>query len=219
MNLQAMRSFVDPLLYRTILWLTDKKAYEEADDGNTLDAACLSIACDIMTQATSVLSPKHLGLAVHLHHQFGSRKLIEDLHALGSCMSYSELRCFLTSEATYITTKQRITPAGAIVPPDIVPKRRGGRQVVAAGDNWDHNERTIDGKRTTHAMTSILISPEAGVERIYPRIPHQSKRTLDLQCIPGNDNAIVLDSIYTRGMCIHTVTTQLKCFALWLIRI
>ena len=103
MNLQAMRSFVDPLLYRTILWLTDKKAYEEADDGNKLDAACLSIACDIMTQATSVLSPKHLGLAVHLHHQFGSRKLIEDLHALGSCMSY--LRCFLTSAATYITTK------------------------------------------------------------------------------------------------------------------
>ena len=28
--------------------------------------------------------------------------------------------------------------------------------MVSVADNWDHNEHTLSGKQTTHAMTSIL---------------------------------------------------------------
>ena len=117
-------------------------------------------------------------MAVHLHHEFGSRKLIEDLNAFGYCVSYAELRRFLTSAAEHIYTEQTVTPSGAIIPPEIVPRANGGQLIVGAGDNWDHNERTPDGKRTTHAMTTILLSPKVNEPVQYPRIRYSSSRTL-----------------------------------------
>ena len=44
------------------------------------DLRFLTIACDITTFTTSVVSPKHVGLAVTLHHDYGSHKLIENIH-------------------------------------------------------------------------------------------------------------------------------------------
>ena len=52
----------------------------------------ISIACDITTLNTKVMSPKHLGLSVHLYHEHGSRKLIEDVNDLGYGISYTELK-------------------------------------------------------------------------------------------------------------------------------
>jgi hypothetical protein len=49
-----------------------------------LDHRCLGIASDITALVTkNAMSPKHLGLAVHLHHGHGSRTLVEDMHTLG----------------------------------------------------------------------------------------------------------------------------------------
>jgi len=123
-NLQSMKQFVDPLLYRTMRWLTDKKAFDDIleCDEDDQDLQCLSIACDIIAKATSVYSPKHLGLAINIHHECGSRKLIELVSSMGCCVSYGEVRCFLTSAATHIRSTQAITPSGAIVPPEIVSK-------------------------------------------------------------------------------------------------
>ena len=100
-------------------------------------------------------------------------------------MSYTELRHFLTSAAVYISSTQQVTKSGAIVPSDIVPTEKGGKQPLGAGDNWDHNERTIDGRRTTHAMTSILMSPSTDQALTLPGIPRVETRTLNLQCVPG----------------------------------
>ena len=46
-----------------------------------------------------------------------------------------------------------------IVPPQIQPREQGGKMVVGVADVLDDNERTVDGKRTTHAMSSILVTP------------------------------------------------------------
>ena len=188
MSLQAAQDFVDPLLLKALMWLTDDQAYLSASDvsDNYLsDAKYLSVACDIVSLATSVMSPKHLGLGIHLHHQFGSRKLIDDISNLGHCISYTELRHFLTSAAVHISSGQQPGPAGALIPPELLPKEDGGKLITAVGDNWDHNERTVDGKRTTHAMTTILVTPKTGDERPLPRIKKVSERTFDVQSLPG----------------------------------
>ena len=68
-----MKDFIDPLLYKALRWLTNEHLFIDATDIAVEDnLQCLNIACDLTTLATSVVSPKHLGLAVHLHHEHGS---------------------------------------------------------------------------------------------------------------------------------------------------
>ena len=129
MTLAYQKKFVDTLFYKAIRWLSSEQLYNDAHNGDILDTCCLSTACDIVTLTTSAMSPKHFGLTIHLHHDFGSRKLIEDIHALGHCVSYAELRCFLNSVAIHVSAAQNVTKAGATIPPDIVPKDRGGQQL------------------------------------------------------------------------------------------
>jgi hypothetical protein len=55
-------------------------------------------------------TPFHLGLAVQLYHEFGSRGLVDNLNSHGFCASYSEVRRFLTSVAflsKYIPSLQK----------------------------------------------------------------------------------------------------------------
>ena len=73
-TLDSMKKFLDPLLYKAIGWLINEHLFINADNIDEDDnLQCLNIACDLTTMATSVMSPKHLGLAVHLHHEHGSR--------------------------------------------------------------------------------------------------------------------------------------------------
>ena len=81
MKLTAQKEFVDPLLYKAVRWLVDSDLYNSANNPVEINAKCLNICCDIVTAVTSVWSPKHIGLAVHLHHNFGSRILIEDIYS------------------------------------------------------------------------------------------------------------------------------------------
>ena len=82
----------------------------------------------------------------------------------------------------FVTTNQEITASGAVVPPGITHKDKGGKQFLGAGDNWDHLERTVDGKNTTHAMTSIIVSSSASLDPL-PRIPRTTACVLT--SIPG----------------------------------
>jgi hypothetical protein len=43
----------------------------------------------------------HLGLAIQVYHEFGSKNLVELLNSNGLCSSYTELRSFLTSVANH----------------------------------------------------------------------------------------------------------------------
>lgn len=190
MSNEDSRKFVDPLLYKAVGWLTDETLYNTAADINEWrpNTKVLSIVCDIIALSTSVMSPKHLGLATHLHHEYGSRKLVDTMNSLGYSISYTELRRFLTSVAVHITSGQDQGPAGSLIPPELVSKDNGGQQIIAVGDNWDHNERTVDGKRTTHAMTiaSIIVTPL--VEEVqFARIPRVASRTFDISSLPGKN--------------------------------
>ena len=181
MSLDASKELVDPLLYKAIAWLGNKMLYSNAttvaSDG---DPKYLSITCDITTLNTKVISPKHLGLSVHLYHEYGSRKLIEDMHVLGYGISYTELRHFLTSAAIHVAMQSKLTPSGALVPQEVKSTEEGGTLILAAGDNWDHNERTPDGKHTTHAMTSILVT-QTQPETSFSKIPRSLSRTCDVK--------------------------------------
>ena len=194
MTLDSMKAFVDPLLYKAVGWLTCDNLYPDAEDINKSDnLQCLNIACDLTTLATSVMSPKHLVLAILLHHEYGSRKLVEYISTMGYCMSYTELRTFLTSAAIHVSERQ-CSPSQCFIPPQIQSKANGGKIVLGVGDNWDHNERTVDGKRTTHAMTSILVTPKVEGSTDFPPIPRVSERSLNIECMQGN-RVIIINTI------------------------
>lgn len=55
--------------------------------------------------------------------------------------------------------------------------------IVAAADNWDHNEATFSGKQSTHAMTSVLVTESR--EGTSDRIPRVPDRSVDLSTLPG----------------------------------
>jgi len=180
MELDSQVKFVDPLLYKTILWLTNKSVYESGGDtvDHAHDIGSLSVAADIIYLSRSIVTPKHLGLTNLLHHQYGSRKLIDDLHAHGYCISYDEYRRFHTSAALYTIALQPKHENGSFpyVPPEIIQE---GNLIIGVADNWDHNERTVDGARTTHAMTSILVQRQhPDRERSSARIPRYTDRAL-----------------------------------------
>ena len=75
-----------------------------------IDLNCINICCNIIRASTGIMSskqlglavdvhhkygsPKHLGLAVDLHHKYGSRDLIEKMYKLGYSKPYSEPRQF-----------------------------------------------------------------------------------------------------------------------------
>lgn len=190
-SLKAEKEFIDPKLYKFIAWLADTNTFTNALDPNVLELnpQVLHIACDIVTLATSVSSPKHLGLAVYLQNEFGSRKLIDTMFNLGYSISYTELRQFITSASSYVASLQSQTNLGSYIPPEIKPTRDGGSFLVACADNWDHNERTVDGKRTTHAMTSIIVQRQFQSENnlIPTRIKRTSRRSLDLSSVSAGE--------------------------------
>ena len=185
LTLESLKKFVDPLLLKAIRWLTDEQLFISADKlPDEYNLQCLNIACDLTTLATPILSPKHLGLAVHLHHEYGSRKLIEHMYPLGYYISYTELRHFLTFSAMFISSTQT-SQDGAFVPPHLQPKVQGGKLKVGVADNWDHNKRTVDGKHTTHAMSSILVTPSNLTSLPLPPIHRVQGRVLDITKLPG----------------------------------
>lgn len=93
-----------------------------------------------MSRPRIVLAPIPLGLGVQMHHQYGSRFLIDSLNNHGLCESYSEVLNFESSAACFKGTG--IPVAGHF-----------GRYIA---DNVDHNLRTLDGRGTVHAMGIIM---------------------------------------------------------------
>ena len=189
MSSLKLKEWVDPVLYKFICWVIDKNLFDNGAEVSDLkpNLPALNIACDIISQSTSVISPKHLGLAVYLHNEFGSRKLVDSLHAMGYYIFYTELRRFLTSAAEHINASQEPTSTGAYKPPEITSRNEGGHLIVAVADNWDHNERTADGKRTTHAMTNIFVQRISETNKCVQRIPIAPRRILYLEFVEGGN--------------------------------
>ena len=102
----------------------------------------LSLAQSIQSCITKTSNQTTLGLAVKLHHKFGSRDLIDILHDYGYISTYEEVLRFRTSVAKYVG-EQEYTVSGLV-------KNHG--TISAWFDNYDLNVFTPNGMRETHAM-------------------------------------------------------------------
>ena len=133
-------------------------------------------------------TPLTMGLGLSIHHDFGSKQLIEELHSLGYSISYDEVRRFLTSVAVAQQNQEVYVPTGLEssaqlhkpAPAEEVDtsdsreqEERGSPEPLfdAAIDNFDQNEETLDGKSTTHAMAAVIYKrsippPTQGVPRL-----------------------------------------------------
>ena len=89
----------------------------------------------------AITAPLQIGLGVQMHKLYGSRFLIDSLHNLVFCSSYSEVQRFERSAAFH----HGIHIEGI--------NNESFLQHVA--DNVDHNLRTIDGLNTFHGMGII----------------------------------------------------------------
>jgi hypothetical protein len=144
-------------LLKFICWLIDEKAYKAASEPYTVPIdkirKILGITESIVSLSKHTFTPFHLGLAVQLHHEFGSRGLVDNLNSHGFCASYSEVRRFLTSVAL---KEEDSIKEGVYVPDGIVPVCQGGCLIQEGADNIDINTETIDGKDTFHSMARAV---------------------------------------------------------------
>ena len=114
----------------------------------------------------SLIAPLQLGLAVQLHHNFGSRFLLDELNHLGFCSSYSEVQKFESSAAI----SQGFLKIPGYEDTDCL-------QFIA--DNVDHNIGTLDGKETFHGMGIVAgITPVKNV--VEERIPRTETTSEEL---------------------------------------
>lgn len=89
-----------------------------------------------------------------IHHEFGSKTLIDELNAMGHCACYTQVRCFLTSVAADQVSR---TDSGVYIPTGLTGVSEHGI-VDAAIDNFDQNEDTQDGKHTTHSVFMHIVT-------------------------------------------------------------
>jgi hypothetical protein len=112
-----------------------------------------------VSRPRSYLAPIQMGLAIELHAMFRSRFLVETLHALGFCSSYSEVMEFEKNAA--ITMEPELKNLGIST---------DGLFLFAA-DNVDHNLITLDGQNTFHGMGMIAALTPGNFQR--PAIPRK----------------------------------------------
>ena len=101
-----------------------------------------TLAQSIQAHITKSCNQTTLGLAVKLHHRFGSKELVTLLHEYGLTVTYDEVLRFRTSVAIYTGT-QPYTFRGL--------KKNGG-ELASWVDNYDLNIFTPNGCRSTHAL-------------------------------------------------------------------
>jgi hypothetical protein len=82
-------------------WITDEKAFKAcsipSDVKKESVRKCLALTECVVANSRTILTPFHLGLAIQVYHEFGTKRLIEILNAHGFCVTYTELRRYLTS--------------------------------------------------------------------------------------------------------------------------
>ena len=169
--------YVPNILYDFVNWCVDSRAhrhYQTCDeDPASKDNLCVIAIChDLIAQSCHIHTPITLGLAILIHHEFGSKTLIDELSAMGHCVSYTEVRHFLTSVAADQISR---TKSGVYIPTGLTGVAEHGI-VDAAIDNFDQNEDTLDGKHTTHAMASVVFrrGHVSTADKCLARVPERS---------------------------------------------
>ena len=159
MSVDQMKKLIPGCLYWLIRLLitSEGKDYPSLDESSTCKSLAaerqvISIAQDIIHCSSNSRTklPKHIGLALCVHHLTSSRLVITLLNKMGHCCSYDELRAADTSIAAEVLAKA--DEYGTVVPSNIAP----GPFLQLAADNTDINEETLDGKNTTRATSMVV---------------------------------------------------------------
>jgi hypothetical protein len=162
---------VPPSLALFIQWLMDKHAYESLTSAyeptQAMKRKSLAVAECILHTSQNSVTPLHIGLAIQLHHECGSRRLIDTLSSYGFCTGYDELRRFMTANAK--SEIERIQD-GVYIPSGVVSVAAGGSIIQEGADNIDINCETIDGKNTMHSMARIVFQQEPAAHTVRERI-------------------------------------------------
>ena len=115
----------------------------------------------------NLMMPLQVLLAVHLHSRHGKRNIIDELHALGFCKSYHEVRNYLRNAAVSFDNSE-LSISGDC------------QNIQFMADNVDSDRDTIDGKNTVHWMGQMAaIYPSIGTHS--RKIPRKSVTRLDQQ--------------------------------------
>lgn len=96
---------------------------------------------------------------------------------MGHCVFYTEVRHFLTSVAADQISR---TESGVYIPTSLTGVTEHGIVDVAI-NNFDQNEDTLDGKRTTHAMASVVFrrGQVSTADKCLARVPQRSLTNLN----------------------------------------
>ena len=113
--------------------------------GGETSQISLTLAQCIQQHINHSTNQTSLGLAVKLHHKFGSSNLVSTLHEHGSVSSYCEVLRFRKSAAKYVceNSEEYHKVLGL--------ERRNG-PICSWCDNYDLVVFTPNGRRSTHAM-------------------------------------------------------------------
>ena len=107
----------------------------------------------------NLIVPLQTGHGIQLHHQFASKFLIETLHAMGFCCSYSEVLKF----------EQSATVSNGHRNPEV--EELAGKSIQFSADKVDHNIATVDGNGTFHGIGIIAaVTPQLKISKRVPRL-------------------------------------------------
>ena len=119
--------------------------------------ASTTLAQCIQSHVTNSYNQTTLGLAVKLHHRFGSKELVTLLHEYGITVTYDEVLRFRTSVAIHT----------AIQPYTFRGLSRDGGTLASWVDNYDLNVFTPNGCRATHALVvEVTQQPTYNEDRV-----------------------------------------------------
>ena len=86
---------IPSLVLKAALWLIDKRSYRNIVDtapSHEVRSKACSLAHKLVYNCTNSITPIHLEILILVHHNHGSRSLIDTVHSYGSRVSYGELR-------------------------------------------------------------------------------------------------------------------------------
>nr|XP_023018838.1 uncharacterized protein LOC111507725 [Leptinotarsa decemlineata] len=153
-NRNEFQNEVPNILHLFVSWHIDAKLFEEAEYGKTSQLAAIpsNIILGLFDKSHRRNS-FHVGLGLHLYHHIPSKHILDTLSSLGLTCSYNEVRQVTTSLA-----KQEIDDRGNVYVPKCLGQvsNEKNNYIRASIDNFDLNEETLDGKRTTHATAMVV---------------------------------------------------------------
>ena len=173
-------------LFNYLGWLLSDDDLTFQTDGklnvsDSLHTTIISLAQDIMFNASYIATPKHVGLGLHLIKEFRSKALLSVMNRFGNSISYQCAQRYLTTIADDLDKQSDID--GVFIPSEL----KNGGFIQCALDNLDFSEHTADGSTlhaTTHTMYKYL-RKETGHQLIFKvAIPLKKGRGIALQSSP-----------------------------------